>query len=195
MVLWHYKEKNVTFFQSFAYRNLLVHEYVSQPLRCHSDLHTSTGHCCCGTDETCSNPPHRTMAGTDLQVKNTHVTNESRQGSPKNQVPLQYDICIYILHADWIKLYSWLFCVPHQAVSSPFAFCWYWTVLLYKANLKRTVKGLWWPHKNCRSRLFCENASVCVNFCVLSALIVMCVSCVLMSKDVSVQCGSLLHMM
>lgn len=69
-VLSH-KPRNMTLYfpQSFAYRSLQGHGCVSWPPRCHSDPHTSTGRCCCDTGGTCSNPPHRRMAGTDLQIQ------------------------------------------------------------------------------------------------------------------------------
>ena len=137
----------------FAYRSSPGHGCVSQTPRCHSDPRTSTGRCCCDTGVTCSNPPHRRTEGTALHVEKTHGRTQWTTANTLVVSPLCVSLCLCV----------WL-CLSHQAVSSPLAFCWYWTALLYKGNLQRRDKGLRW-----------QTAQVCFSGLNLWELCLLCV--------------------
>lgn len=121
-----------------AHRSWPVREYEIRPPRCHSDPRTNTGRCCCDTGATCSNLPRHRRASTglgDVKKNTSEVMFEVKEGVCPS-------VCLSVRPS-------------HQAVSSPLASCWCWTVLLYKGNLKGRDKGLWWlREQNCSSLLF-----------------------------------------
>lgn len=98
-------------FQHFAYHSLQDRECVSSPLRCQSDPHTNTGHCCCDIGVACSNPPRHRKADTDLQIWAEAHSKQEKQSfgwicSPEGGLPSNFFPACFLLMLESSALHG-----------------------------------------------------------------------------------------